>query len=219
MTNAINLASMIDHTLLKPTATKQQIIQVCNEALEHKFASVCVNPYNVGLVAQHLKGSQVKTCTVIGFPLGANASMLKVNETELAIADGAQEIDMVINVAALLDRDFSYVANDINSVVKAANGMCVKVIIETCYLTDQQKITACELAKSAGASFVKTSTGFGPSGANAHDVALMRQVVGSEMGVKASGGIKTLNDAITMINAGASRLGTSAGVAIVTGCC
>jgi deoxyribose-phosphate aldolase len=214
----VNLAGYIDHTLLKPEATRDQIIQVCREAIEHHFYSVCVNPYYVSTVAEALKGSLVKVCSVIGFPLGANVTEIKVAETRKAIADGAQEIDMVINVAAIKNGDFETVLNDIKGVAFALEGKALlKVILETCLLTDEEKIKACELSKLAGAHFVKTSTGFSKGGATVSDIALMRSVVGSEMGVKASGGIRSREIALQMIGAGASRLGASASVAIVQG--
>lgn len=209
------MASMIDHTILKPSATKAQIIQLCKEAKAYQFASVCVNPCFVRLAANELKGSGVKTCTVIGFPLGANTSELKAIEAKTAIAEGAEEVDMVINVGALKENDLKYVENDIASVVQASNGVLVKVIIETCFLTDEEKVIVCKLAKSAGASFVKTSTGFGSGGATPADVALMRHTVGEVMGVKASGGVRNLNEAMNVIEAGATRIGTSAGLAII----
>jgi deoxyribose-phosphate aldolase len=214
----VNLAGYIDHTLLKPEATRDQIIQVCREAIEHHFYSVCVNPYYVSTVAEALKGSPVKVCSVMGFPLGANVTEIKVAETRKAIADGAQEIDMVINVAAIKNGDFETVLNDIKGVAFALEGKALlKVILETCLLTDEEKIKACELSKLAGAHFVKTSTGFSKGGATVSDIALMRSVVGSEMGVKASGGIRSREIALQMIGAGASRLGASASVAIVQG--
>lgn len=214
----MNLAGYIDHTLLKPEATRDQIIQVCREAIEHHFYSVCVNPYYVSTVAEALKGSPVKVCSVMGFPLGANVTEIKVAETRKAIADGAQEIDMVINVAAIKNGDFETVLNDIKGVAFALEGKALlKVILETCLLTDEEKIKACELSKLAGAHFVKTSTGFSKGGATVSDIALMRSVVGSEMGVKASGGIRSREIALQMIGAGASRLGASASVAIVQG--
>jgi deoxyribose-phosphate aldolase len=209
------MAAMIDHTILKPGATREQVIQLCKEALEYGFASVCVNPCNVSLVSQQLKGSAVKTCSVIGFPLGANTTEIKALEAQKAIADGADEIDMVIAVGALKAGDLDYVEKDIAAVVKACGSTIVKVIIETCLLTDAEKETVCGLAKKAGAAFVKTSTGFSTGGATAADVALMRRVVGDSMGVKASGGIRNLQDALAMVEAGASRIGASAGVVIM----
>lgn len=209
------LAAMIDHTVLKPGATNEQVVQLCRQAMEYHFASVCVNPCFVKLAAGELKGSDVKTCTVIGFPLGASTTGIKAFEAKKAVEEGAQEVDMVINIGALKEGNLEYIENDIAQVVKASEGALVKVIIETCFLTDEEKVTACKLAKKAGANFVKTSTGFGIGGATAADVALMRKTVGETMGVKASGGIKNLQEAITMVEAGASRIGTSSGTAIV----
>ncbi len=210
-------ASMIDHTLLKPDATQDQIAQLCFEARKYNFASVCVNPANVKLCAELLKGSPVKVCTVIGFPLGATSTDAKVFETQNAIQNGATEIDMVINIGALKSRDLELVASDIRSIVQAAHqgGAIVKVIIEAALLTDEEKTIACLLSKEAGADFVKTSTGFASGGATVEDVTLMRRVVGPAMGVKAAGGIRTLEDAENMIKAGATRIGASAGVKIV----
>ncbi|OQY88796.1 MAG: deoxyribose-phosphate aldolase [Anaerolineae bacterium UTCFX2] len=215
----LNLASMIDHTLLKPDATPDQIAQLCYEARKHNFASVCINPAWVPLCAELLKGAPVKVCTVIGFPLGATAPEVKAFETTNAINQGATEIDMVINIGALKARDLELVAKDIRGVVLAAHShnFLVKVIIETVLLTDEEKVIASMLAKEAGADFVKTSTGFAGGGATVNDVALMRRVVGPEMGVKASGGVRTFEDAESMIQAGATRIGASAGVKIVQG--
>ncbi len=207
----------IDHTLLKAFATKKEIANLCSEANYYKFASVCVNPYYVSFAHDILKGSGVNICTVIGFPLGANSSDVKAYETTRAIADGADEVDMVINIGAMKDGDYETVLNDIKAVVKAANGVLTKVIIETCYLTDEEKVKACELAKEAGADFVKTSTGFGTGGATPEDVALMRKTVGPDMGVKASGGVRSKEDFEKVIEAGASRVGCSAGVKIMEG--
>jgi deoxyribose-phosphate aldolase len=214
-----NLARMIDHTLLKPDATQEEIAQLCFEAKKHGFASVCVNPTWVSLSAQLLQGSPVKVCTVIGFPLGATSSETKAFETETAIKQGATEIDMVINIGALKARDLETVARDIRGVVNAAHthGIIVKVIIETSLLTDEEKTIASLISKEAGADFVKTSTGFAGGGATVHDVELMRKAVGPEMGVKASGGVKTYEDAAKMIKAGATRIGASAGVKIIQG--
>ena len=211
------IASLIDHTILKPEATRADIIKVCREAREYGFASVCVNPYWVPLVRAELAGSEVKVCTVVGFPLGATSTEAKAAETAAALRAGAQEIDMVINVGALRSGDHEAVKLDIRRVVKVAHeaGAIVKVILETALLDDNQKSVACMLAKLAGADFVKTSTGFGPAGATAHDIALMRQVVGPEMGVKAAGGIRTLADLQAMTAAGATRIGASASVKIV----
>lgn len=214
-----NLAGMIDHTLLKPDATPDQIAQLCFEARKYGFASVCINPAWVKLCAQLLQGSPVKVCTVIGFPLGASATDVKVFETRKAIDDGASEIDMVINIGALKARDLELVARDIRGVVAAAHerGAIVKVIIEAALLTDEEKTIACVLCKEAGADFVKTSTGFASGGATVHDVELMRRAVGPEMGVKAAGGVRTYEDAQNMIRAGATRIGASAGVKIIQG--
>jgi deoxyribose-phosphate aldolase len=215
----LDIAKMIDHTLLKPDATQQEIAQLCFEARKYGFASVCVNPTWVSLCAELLKGSAVKVCTVIGFPLGATSSETKAFETETAIKQGATEIDMVINIGALKARDLELVARDIRGVVNAAHarGIIVKVIIETVLLTDEEKTIACLLSKEAGADFVKTSTGFAGGGATAKDVALMRKTVGPQMGVKASGGVRTYEDAESMIKAGATRIGASAGVKIIQG--
>jgi deoxyribose-phosphate aldolase len=212
-----DIARFIDHTLLKPDATYDQIIQLCKEALEFKFTSVCVNPCWVKTCAEMLRGSQVLVCSVVGFPLGANSSCMKAEEAQRAVADGAQEIDMVINIGRLKSGNFEFVCNDICGVVKAAQPVHVKVIIEACLLTDEEKVQACVLAKEAGAHFVKTSTGFSTGGATAADVALMRRVVGSKMGVKAAGGIRDFDKAALMVAAGASRIGASASVGIVKG--
>nr|MBI2905340.1 deoxyribose-phosphate aldolase [Chloroflexota bacterium] len=208
---------MIDHTLLKPEATPDQIAQLCFEARKYGFASVCVNPTHAKLCAQLLKGSEVKVCVVVGFPLGANPPEVKAFEAQQAIDDGASEIDMVINIGALKARDYEAVTRDVRAVVRAAhaNNAIVKVIIEAVLLTDEEKVAACLISKEVGADFVKTSTGFGPGGATAADVALMRKVVGPGMGVKAAGGIRNLTDAQQMIAAGATRIGASAGVKIV----
>ena len=211
------LAAQIDHTLLKADATKEEVMKLCQEAREYVFASVCINPGHVKLASDCLKGSPVKVCTVIGFPLGATTSVTKALETRDAIANGADEIDMVINVGAMKAGNYDLVQKDIEAVVQAANGNLVKVILETALLTDEEKVIACKLSKNAGADFVKTSTGFGPGGATAKDIALMRETVGSYMGVKASGGIRDLPTAQAMIKAGASRIGASASVAIVKG--
>lgn len=213
------IAQMIDHTLLKPDATSAQIVQLCDEAKMHNFASVCVNPTHIRACAEMLKDADPKVCTVIGFPLGASASVVKSYETDAAIQDGADEIDMVINIGALKDGNDELVLDDITGVVETAHskGKIVKVIIETCLLTDSEKEKACLLAKEACADFVKTSTGFAGGGATVDDIALMRRVVGAEMGVKASGGVRSLADAEAMIAAGATRLGASAGVKIVQG--
>jgi len=212
-----SIAALIDHTLLKPEATAADIRKICAEARQYGFASVCVNPYWIRLVAGELAGSTVKVCSVVGFPLGANATEIKVAETIAAIRDGAQEIDMVLNIGELRGGTSDAVRADIKAVVGAAHagGAIVKVILETALLNDGQKVAASLLAKEAGADFVKTSTGFGPSGATAADVALMRRTVGSTMGVKASGGVRTLDDLKTMAAAGANRVGASASVKIV----
>lgn len=206
----------IDHTNLKATATDGDIIKLCNEAKTYDFKSVCVNPANVAYAKRLLNGTDVLVCTVIGFPLGANTMNVKMLETLDAIANGADEIDMVINIAKAKDGDFAYIENEIKAVVSAAGGRCVKVILETCYLTDEEIVKACLAAKIAKATFVKTSTGFGTAGATAEHVALMKKTVGDELQVKASGGIRTLDDVEKMINAGATRIGASAGVQIMT---
>lgn len=214
-----DIAGLIDHTLLKPDATADQIAQLCYEARKYKFASVCVNPTHVKLCSELLQGTQVKVCTVIGFPLGASAPEVKAFEAQTAIKDGATEIDMVLNVGALKAGDLTLAAQDIHEVVQVGHnaGAIVKVIIETSLLNDEEKVTACLLAKEAGADFVKTSTGFSGGGATVDDVNLMRRVVGPEMGVKASGGVRDFEDAQNMVKAGATRLGASAGVKIVQG--
>ena len=212
-----NYAGMIDHTLLKAESTKAQVEQICAEAKQYGFASVCVNPTWVKFSAQQLAGTAVKVCTVIGFPLGATTSAVKAFETKDAIANGAGEIDMVINIGALKDGNFDLVREDITAVVDAANGTLVKVIIESCLLTDEEKVKACELAVEAGADFVKTSTGFSTGGATAEDIALMRKTVGPEIGVKASGGVRSLEDMQLMVENGATRIGASSGVAIMNG--
>ena len=214
-----SLAHMIDHTLLKPEATQDQIAQLCYEARKYRFASVCVNPTNVKLCVQLLKESDVPVCTVVGFPLGATPTEVKVFEAQQAVRNGAVEVDMVINVGALKSRDYELVERDIASVARAchAGNAILKVIIEAALLADEEKVAACQLAKVAGADFVKTSTGFGPGGATVEDVALMRRVVGPTMGVKAAGGIRTYEDAKKMIAAGATRIGASASVRIMQG--
>jgi deoxyribose-phosphate aldolase len=211
------VAALIDHTILKPEATRDDVVKVCREARQFNFASVCVNPYWVPLVKSELAGSPVRVCTVVGFPLGATSSESKAAETAFAVRDGAHEIDMVINVGALRSGDTVAVHKDIAAVVEVAHkgGAIVKVILETALLDDSQKILACKIAKVAGAEFVKTSTGFSSAGATAHDIALMRAAVGPAMGVKASGGIRTLQDLQTMAAAGATRIGASASVKIV----
>lgn len=211
----MNEAKLIDHTLLKPNATKEQIHKLCEEAMEHGFCSVCVNPAFVPYCAEVLKDSDVKVCTVIGFPLGANETEIKVAETRLAIAHGADEVDMVINVSALKDGEDDKVYHEIRALREASEGKILKVIIETCLLTDEEKVRACVLAKKAGADFVKTSTGFSTGGATPEDVALMRKTVGPEMGVKASGGVRSHDDLVAMVKAGANRIGTSSGPKII----
>lgn len=209
------IASMIDHTLLKPEATPAQVDKLCAEAAEYHFASVCVNPVYIPLAARLLKDTGVKVCCVVGFPLGAIAPEQKAAEAASCAAMGAEELDMVIHVGAAKAGDWALVQRDIEGVVKAAAGRTVKVIIETCLLTDEEKVKACEAAKAAGAHFVKTSTGFSTGGATTHDIALMRKTVGPEMGVKASGGIRDYATAMAMIEAGANRIGASAGIEIV----
>ena len=204
------IASMIDHTLLKPEATQKEIELLCEEAIKHNFASVCVNPSYVSYCFDKIKSSSVRVCTVIGFPLGATTTQTKVTEAEEAVKNGCEELDMVINVGKLKDKDYNFIFNDIKSLADMAKKyMCkLKVILETCLLTDEEKVAACLISKEAGADFVKTST--------VHDVALMKYIVGHNLGVKASGGIRTYDDAVGMINAGASRLGASAGVKIIS---
>jgi len=210
-----NMAGYIDHTLLKPEATEGQIEELCREAIKFDFFSVCINPSYVKTAAQALRGSAVRICCVVGFPLGATTTAVKAFETAEAVENGAAEIDMVIHVGALKDKNEDYVIADIAAVVKAAAGCPVKVIIETGLLTEAEKVLACKLAKEAGASYVKTSTGFGPGGATVADIMLMRETVGPEIGVKASGGVRDLDAALQMIEAGATRIGTSSGVTIV----
>jgi deoxyribose-phosphate aldolase len=214
-----DLAGMIDHTLLKANATEAEIVKLAEEAKEYKFASVCVNPTWVKTAAEILKDAEdVKVCTVIGFPLGATTSETKAFETKNAIENGATEVDMVINIGALKDKQYDLVEKDIKAVVNAAKGKALtKVIIETCLLTDEEKEIACKLSVNAGADFVKTSTGFSTGGATVEDIALMRKTVGPDLGVKASGGVRSLEDAQKMIEAGATRIGASSGVAIVNG--
>ncbi len=214
---AAQIAKYIDHTLLKPEATPEQVDEICDEALAHGFAAVCVNPCHIRQVALRLAGSGVHVASVAGFPLGATLPQVKAYEAEQALLDGADEIDMVINIGALKAGDDALVQRDIEAVVAAAHrrGAACKVIIEAALLTDEEKVRACKIAKAAGADYVKTSTGFGPGGATAEDVALMRRTVGPKMGVKAAGGIRTLAQAKAMIAAGATRIGASAGVKIV----
>ena len=212
-----NLSRYIDHTLLKADATENEVIKLCNEAKEYDFFSVCINPGFVELATKELSESNVAVCTVIGFPLGASTPETKAFETKDAIRKGASEVDMVINISKLKDKKNDEVLEDIKAVVNAADKKAlVKVIIETCLLTDEEKERACKLAKDAGADFVKTSTGFSTGGATKEDIALMRKTVGTEMGVKASGGVRTYEDAVTMIESGATRIGASASIAIVT---
>ena len=211
----MNINKMIDHTLLKPEATKEMIENLCKEAKEYDFKSVCVNPYWVSTAYEELRDSDVLVCTVVGFPLGATTKETKFFETDFAVQEGADEIDMVINVGALKSKQYDVVLEDIKSVVQAANGRTVKVIIETCLLSDEEKVKACKLSMEAGANFVKTSTGFSTAGAKVEDVELMKSIVGDNLEVKASGGIRDLDTALKMIEAGATRLGVSAGVQII----
>lgn len=214
----MNLAGMIDHTLLRADATRSEITKLTEEAKKYEFASVCVNPTWVAYSAEQLSGTQVKVCTVIGFPLGATITTVKAFEAKEAIANGAAEVDMVINIGALKDGNDDFVEKDIKAVVDAAAGKAlVKVIIETCLLSDEEKVRACELSVKAGADFVKTSTGFSTGGATPEDVALMRKTVGDKVGVKASGGVRSLEDMKQMIEAGATRIGASSGVKIMEG--
>ena len=206
---------LIDHTLLNANASKNDITKLCDEAMQYDFASVCVNPVWVSYCAEYLKESDVRVCTVIGFPLGANTSKVKAYEAKMAIEEGADEVDMVINIGALKAGDMDTVYQDIQAVVDASQGHCVKVIIETCLLTDEEKVLACQQAMKAKATFVKTSTGFSTGGATVHDVALMKQTVGDHCEVKASGGVKTFEDMEAMVNAGASRIGTSSGISLM----
>lgn len=211
------LNKYIDHTILKADATKEKVDQIIDEAKKYDFMSVCINPTWVEYAAKELKDSDVKVCTVIGFPLGANTPELKGFEVKDAVANGADEVDMVINIGALKSGNLDLVERDIKAVVDASGEALTKVIIETCLLTDEEKVTVCEIAKKVGADFVKTSTGFSTGGATVEDIALMRKTVGPDMGVKASGGIYSESDAQAMIEAGATRIGTSAGVAIMEG--
>ena len=213
--NNVDLAPFIDHTLLKPDVTEKEINKICQEAIQHRFATVCVNPGHITRVTELLRGSSVKPITVVGFPLGTTTTQSKVNEARQAVQTGAQEIDMVLNGAALKDRDYALVFEDIDQVVRAAHPFPVKVILETASLTEPEKIIACALAKAAKAAFVKTSTGFGAGGATVSDIELMRRTVGPDMGVKASGGIRSYQDAIRMIEAGANRIGASNSVKII----
>ncbi|MCB9449985.1 MAG: deoxyribose-phosphate aldolase [Anaerolineaceae bacterium] len=212
----MSIARLIDHTLLKPDATAGEIRQLCSEAREYHFASVCINSAYVPLCADLLKGSDVAVCTVVGFPLGASPAEVKAYEAQLAIQNGATEVDMVLNIGALKSNDIKALHHDISTVVKTchAHNVICKVILETSKLTDEEKVVACQVAKMAGANFVKTSTGFGGGGATVNDIALMRKVVGPDIGVKASGGVRNYQDAQAMVKAGATRIGASAGVMI-----
>lgn len=211
----MKLNKYIDHTILKADAKKEDVVRYCKEAREYDFMSVCVNSCHVKTVKKELEGSDVKVCCVVGFPLGAMATEAKAFETKYCMENGADEIDMVINIGALKDKNYDYVKSDIEEVVKAANGKVVKVIIETCLLDEEEKKKACELAKEAKAHFVKTSTGFSTGGSTEEDVRLMKSVVGDELKVKASGGVRTKEDAMNMIDAGADRIGASSGINIV----
>ncbi|MGO1369326.1 deoxyribose-phosphate aldolase [Senegalia sp. (in: firmicutes)] len=213
----MNIASKIDHTILKADTTREQVKKVCDEAKEYSFASVCVNPNYVGYVSEELKGSSVKVTSVVGFPLGNTLKEVKAYETEQAIKNGADEIDMVINIAALKNENYDLVKEDIKAVVDASKDKLVKVIIEACLLSNDEKVKACEIAKESGADYVKTSTGFSTGGATIDDVKLMRKTVGAELGVKASGGIRDIETSKAMIEAGASRIGASSSVSIVKG--
>ena len=213
----MNVAKYIDHTLLKPDSTREQIDKILEEAKKYQFKSVCINPTHVSYASQQLLDTDVLVCTVIGFPLGATTTDVKVFETENAIKNGASEIDMVINIGALKDQRYDEVQKDIEGVIAAANGKTVKVILETVLLTDEEKVKACELAEKAGATFVKTSTGFAGGGATPEDVKLMKDTVGNRLEVKASGGVRSLEDFEKMIEAGATRIGASAGVQIIEG--
>lgn len=206
---------LIDHTLLKPDATKEEIKKLCQEAAQYDFASVCVNPSWVSYCKEQLNGTRVNVCTVIGFPLGATSTQAKVLETTAALLDGCDEFDMVINIGKLKDGEYEYVEDEIAKLKKVVGNHVLKVIIETCLLSDEEKVKACQLAKKAGADFVKTSTGFSKGGATVHDVSLMRETVGPEMGVKASGGVKTKEELLDMVKAGANRIGTSHGIDLV----
>jgi deoxyribose-phosphate aldolase len=210
-------SKLFDHTILKADAKEAAVIKICNEAKEHGFMSVCVNSYYTAFVAEQLKGTAVKVCTVVGFPLGQMSTKAKAFETECAVADGAQEIDMVINVAALKDGKYDEVLNDIKAVKTACGTALLKVILETCLLTKEEIVKACEICVDAGADFVKTSTGFSTGGATAEDIALMRKTVGPNVGVKASGGVRDSKAALEMVEAGASRIGASATIAILAG--
>ena len=206
---------LIDHTVLKAFATEEEILKLCEEAKEYDFKSVCVNPVNVAFAKKALEGSDVLVCTVVGFPLGANTKEIKALETLDAIKNGADEIDMVINIGKAKEHDFDYIEEEIKCVVTASAGKTTKVIIETCYLNDEEKVECCKAAKAAGATFVKTSTGFGTGGATASDIKLMRETVGAEMGVKASGGVRSYDDVKVMVENGATRIGASSGIQIM----
>ena len=206
---------LIDHTILKAFATEEEVLKLCKEAVEYDFKSVCVNPVNVALAKKALEGSDVLVCTVVGFPLGANTKEIKALETLDAIKIGADEIDMVINIGKAKEHDFEYIEDEIKCVVTASAGKTTKVIIETCYLSDEEKVECCKAAKAAGATFVKTSTGFGTGGATASDIKLMRETVGAEMGVKASGGVRSFDDVKLMVENGATRIGASSGIQIM----
>lgn len=212
-----NLNQYIDHTLLKPEAKAEQIEKLCHEAIKHKFFSVCINPHNVAQAAKLVNGTGVAVCTVIGFPLGANTTETKVFETENALKNGATEIDMVINIGAIKSNNWAHVENDIREIKKACGNKILKVILETCLLTDEEKVKACQASEKAGADFVKTSTGFSTGGATFHDVELMRKSVSKHIQVKASGGVKDQATAAKMIELGATRLGTSSGVQLMAG--
>ena len=206
---------LIDHTILKAFATEEEVLKLCKEAVEYDFKSVCVNPVNVALAKKALEGSDVLVCTVVGFPLGANTKEIKALETLDAIKNGADEIDMVINIGKAKEHDFEYIEDEIKCVVTASAGKTTKVIIETCYLSDEEKVECCKAAKAAGATFVKTSTGFGTGGATASDIKLMRETVGAEMGVKASGGVRSFDEVKLMVENGATRIGASSGIQIM----
>lgn len=212
-----NINRLIDHTLLKPDAKQEEIEKLCAEAIKYHFMSVCVNPCNVNLCAKLLKGSDVKVCTVIGFPLGANISKTKIEETKYCLENGASEIDMVINIGRLKDKDYDYVENEIREIKKVCKDNILKVILETCLLSDEEIVKACQLSQNAGADFVKTSTGFSKGGATTHAVKLMRETVKDALGVKASGGIHSYEEAMAMVEAGANRIGASSGIKIVEG--
>ena len=211
----MQINKFIDHTILKATATKDDVRKICEEAIKYDFKSVCINPANVAYTKELLEDSDVLVCTVIGFPLGANTKEIKALETLDAIKNGADEIDMVINIGKAKEHDFEYIEDEIKCVVTASAGKTTKVIIETCYLSDEEKVECCKAAKAAGATFVKTSTGFGTGGATASDIKLMRETVGAEMGVKASGGVRSFDDVKLMVENGATRIGASSGIQIM----